>query len=309
LSELRFDDRVAIVTGGGGGLGREQALSLASRGAAVVVADLGTSVHGDGSSSAPAEKVADEIRKLGGRAVSVSESVADEEGVAAIVGSAVDAFGRLDILVHYAGIQRVKHLTDTTLDDFVAHLGVHMVGAFLMARAAWPHLIRSGAGRIVIATSTSALGITGYTSYASAKAGLIGLTRVLALEGQPHGIAVNAIAPSAATRMAFAKDAAKDIPTDVREAMARTSPPSLVAPVVTYLCHSTCGQSGEVLFAGGGRITRIVLAETPGIVVEEPTPEIVAGRIQEILDDRDLMTLPDAIRRAGAWAAKLSERA
>jgi NAD(P)-dependent dehydrogenase (short-subunit alcohol dehydrogenase family) len=275
----------------------------------VVVNDLGSGVGGQGASSGPADGVVAEILAAGGRAVANHDSVAKEQGAERMVGTAIESFGRLDIVINNAGIQRVKRLTDTTLDDFSAHLAVHLSGAFLVSRAAWPHLARTGSGRIVNTTSTSSLGITGYTSYASAKAALIGLTRVLALEGRATGIGVNAIAPSAATRMAFADDAAKDIPATVRDTMARTSPTSLVSPVVAYLCHESCDLTGEVLFAGAGRVTRIVLAETPGIVVADLTPETVADRIEEVLQDRDTMTLPDAMERAGAWAARLSSTA
>jgi NAD(P)-dependent dehydrogenase (short-subunit alcohol dehydrogenase family) len=308
VDEIRFDGRVVLVTGAGRGLGRDHAVLMASRGAAVVVNDLGGDVHGDGAGSGPADDVVAEIEAAGGDAVASYDSVATSEGAAAIVGVAVERFGRLDAVVNNAGIQIVKPFTQMTVQDLEQHLAVHLAGTFQVTKAAWPHLAASGAGRVVNTTSTASLGITGYTSYSSAKAALIGFTRSLALEGTAHGIHVNAVAPSAATRMAFAEDAGKDIPADVRERMAATSPARLVSPVVAFLAHPSCDLNGEILFAGAGRVSRIVFAETAGYSTGELDVEDVAANIPTIVDDRALVTLPDAMQRTQALAQRTATR-
>jgi NAD(P)-dependent dehydrogenase (short-subunit alcohol dehydrogenase family) len=305
MDELRFDDRVAIVTGAGRGLGRDHALLLARRGAAVVVNDLGGDEHGVGASAAPAQEVVAEIVTGGGRAIANHGSVASEDDAQALVAAAVDAFGRIDIVVNNAGNQIVLPFPTMPVEVLHRHFAVHVAGSFHVTQAAWPHLERSGAGRVVNTTSTASLGITGFLAYSTAKAALIGLTRTLALEGAAAGIKVNAVAPSAATRLAFAPDAAGDIPDEVRQTMARTSPAALVSPVVAYLAHESCAFTGEVLFAGAGRVSRIVLAETRGIVDADLTVESVAAGIERVMDDTEVLTLPDAMRRAQAWAERV----
>jgi NAD(P)-dependent dehydrogenase (short-subunit alcohol dehydrogenase family) len=308
VDEIRFDGRVVLVTGAGRGLGRDHALLMAGRGAAVVVNDLGGDVHGDGTATGPADDVVAEIEAAGGAAVASYESVATSEGAAAAVSAALERFGRLDAVVNNAGVQIVKPFTQMTVQDLERHLAVHLVGTFEVTKAAWPHLVASGSGRVVNTTSTASLGITGYTSYSSAKAALIGLTRSLALEGAPHGLHVNAVAPSAATRMTFAEDAGKDIPAEVRARMAATSPARLVSPVVAYLAHPSCELNGEILFAGAGRVSRIVLAETTGYAADELDVEDVAANVTAIVDDRALVTLPDAMQRTQALAQQAVQR-
>ncbi|MGI8532336.1 MAG: SDR family NAD(P)-dependent oxidoreductase [Geodermatophilaceae bacterium] len=269
---MRFDGRVAIITGAGGGLGRSHALELARRGGAVLVNDLGGSVDGNGGSSA-AQRVVEEITALGGEAVANYDSVATPEGGAAIVQAALDAFGQVDILVNNAGILRDKafHKMDATMIDAV--LDVHLKGALYVGQPAFRLMRERGYGRIISTTSASGLfGNFGQANYGAAKAGLAGLTRVLALEGGGHGIKVNAIAPIAATRMT------EDL---LGELSARVSPES-VSPLVAYLAHQDCAVNGNIYSVAGGRVARIFLAETLGVVLPDITAEAVRDHLTEI---------------------------
>ena len=202
MSDLGFDGKVAIVTGAGGGLGRQHALLLASRGARVVVNDLGGSVRGDGSDKGPAETVVGEITDLGGEAVADGSSVATPEGGEALVNTAIDAFGRVDIVINNAGILRDKTFHNMTPDLLEPVIDVHLKGAFYVTRPAWIKMREQGYGRVVNTSSNSGiLGNFGQSNYGAAKMGLVGLTRVLAAEGAKYNIKVNAIAPLARTRM------------------------------------------------------------------------------------------------------------
>jgi NAD(P)-dependent dehydrogenase (short-subunit alcohol dehydrogenase family) len=266
MGDLRFDGRVAIVTGAGGGLGRAHALLLASRGASVVVNDLGGSVDGTGSSTTPAEQVAEEIRAAGGIAVADANSVATPEGGAAIVQTAVDAFGRVDILVNNAGILRDKTFAKMGIEDWDAVLAVHLRGAVCVTQPAWRRMREQRHGRIVNTSSASGLfGNFGQANYSAAKMGLIGLTRTLAIEGERDGITVNAIAPAARTRMTES----------ILGPLAERLDPALVSPLVAYLVHEDCTVTGEVFSCGGGRIARVFVGATPGLFDAAPTPEAV----------------------------------
>jgi NAD(P)-dependent dehydrogenase (short-subunit alcohol dehydrogenase family) len=277
MNELRFDGRVAVVTGAGRGIGRAYALLLAERGASVVVNDLGTSMSGTGSDSTPADTVVAEITSAGGVAVSDDNDVASPTSAQALIDTALESFGRIDILINNAGVIRWAAFPETDDDNFGSHLAVHLGGSFLTARAAWPHFAEQGYGRIVMTTSSGVFGLPKNTSYAAAKGGVIGLTRSLATAGVPHNIRVNAIAPAAATRMA-GKAAAESMD---------TMAPELVAPMAAYLAHETCPANGEIYAAGAGRFSRIVLAVTPGYVHDGATPTIedVAGRWSQINDE------------------------
>jgi NAD(P)-dependent dehydrogenase (short-subunit alcohol dehydrogenase family) len=275
MSELHFDERVAIITGAGGGLGRSHALELARRGARVVVNDVGRSVHGDGASTDAAQAVVDEITALGGTAVANHDTVATTEGGHAIVQAALDEFGRVDIVINNAGILRDKafHKMDSHMIDSV--VDIHLKGALFVSQPAFRVMRENGYGRIVNTTSASGLfGNFGQANYGAAKAGLAGLTRVLALEGEAHGIKVNAIAPIAATRMTAGI---------LGELTSRVGPDS-VSPVVAYLAHEECAVNGNVYSVAGGRVALIFIAETTGAVLADLTPEAVRDQLVNIED-------------------------
>jgi NAD(P)-dependent dehydrogenase (short-subunit alcohol dehydrogenase family) len=283
MPELRFDDRVAVVTGGGRGLGRSYALLLASRGAKVVVNDPGGSLAGDGSDADPARDVVDEITAAGGVAVACTESVATAEGGRAIVAAAVHHYGRLDVLVHNAGIVRRGPLSDMSYQDFDAVLDVHLRGAFHVVRPAFPLMCTAGYGRIVLTSSIGGLyGNHDVANYAAAKAGIIGLSNVVALEGDANGVKCNVIVPGAVTRMAAGLDTSAYPPME----------PELVAPAVGWLAHESCSITGEILAAIAGRIARIVIAETPGVYRPSWTIEAVGEHIDDIREATTPLIFP-----------------
>ena len=272
--ELRFDGRVAVVTGAGRGIGRAYARLLAERGAAVVVNDLGGAIDGVGSDAGPAADVANEIVGLGGDAVPDANDIATEVGARAVVRAAVDRFGRLDILINNAGIIRWAAFPEADEENLNHHLAVHTVGSFNTARAAWPHMADQKYGRIVMTTSSGMFGLPNNTSYATAKAAVVGLTRSLATAGTKQGIKVNLIAPAAMTRMAGAVG-----PDEMT--------PELVAPMAAFLAHEQCPVSGEMYAAGAGRFARMFIATTPGYVHPGPSASIedVAEHWEAINDE------------------------
>ena len=230
MNEHRFDGRVAVVTGAGRGIGRAHALLLAERGASVVVNDLGGSMEGEGADVGPAVAVAEEIAAAGGAAVADGSDVSTPDGGQALIDAAVEHFGRLDVLVNNAGIMRWAGLPEVDAVDLERHLAVHVGGSFNTTRAAWPHLVDQGYGRIVMTTSAGFFGLPKNLAYATAKGGVIGLTRSLSTAGARHGIKVNLIAPAAVTRMAGPA-------TDETPPM----PPEHVAPMVAFLAHEHGG--------------------------------------------------------------------
>jgi NAD(P)-dependent dehydrogenase (short-subunit alcohol dehydrogenase family) len=277
MTDLRLDGRVAIITGAGGGLGRSHAMELARRGAKVLVNDLGGTLDGSGSSMSAADRVADEINSGGGSAAPNHDTVATLEGGKAIVQAALDAFGRVDVLINNAGILRDKafHKMDGSMIDAV--IDVHLKGAFYVSQPAFRLMREQGYGRIVNTTSASGLfGNFGQANYGAAKAGLAGLNRVLALEGADHGIKVNAIAPIASTRMT--EDLLGDLASKVS--------PDSVSPLVAYLAHEECAVNGHVYSVAGGRIARIFVAETHGIVLSENTAEAILASLA-LIDETD----------------------
>lgn len=283
MSELRYDDRVAVITGGGRGLGRAYALLLASRGAKIVVNDPGLSLSGDATDAGPAEELVREIRAAGGEAVANTDSVATPDGGQAIVQSALDAFGRVDILIHSAGNVRRSPLRDMSYEDFEAVLSVHLRGAFHVVRAAFPAMCDAGYGRVVLTGSINGLyGKSDVVNYATAKAGLIGLSHTIGIEGADHGVKSNVIIPAAVTRMSEGVDTSQFPPME----------PEMVAPVVAWLAHESCSVSGEMLVAMGGRMARAVLVESPGVYHPSWTVEQVAAEIDAIRDASQPVTFP-----------------
>jgi NAD(P)-dependent dehydrogenase (short-subunit alcohol dehydrogenase family) len=273
MSELRFDDRVAVITGGGRGLGRSYALLLASRGAKLVVNDPGGSIKGEGVDAAPAEEVAREIRALGGQAVACTASVATPEGGNAIIQTALDHFGRIDVLIHNAGNVRAASLKEMTQADFDAVLDVHLRGAFHVVRPAFPLMCKAGYGRIVLTSSIGGLyGNHRVANYGVAKAGLIGLSNVVALEGAAEGVKCNVIVPGAVTRMAEGIDISAYPPMT----------PELVAPVVAWLAHESCSITAEMLISIAGRVARAFIAESPGVYRSSWSIEDVAREMESI---------------------------
>ena len=273
MADLRFDGRVAVVTGGGRGLGRSYAMLLASKGAKVVVNDPGGSLTGDGSDAAPADDVVREINAAGGQAVASTDSVATAAGGKAIVDAALEHYGRLDILIHNAGNVRRGSLKEMSYEDFDAVLDVHLRGAFNVVRPAFPVMCDAGYGRIVLTSSIGGLyGNHGVANYAAAKAGVIGLSNVAALEGAADGVTCNVIVPAAVTRMAAGIDTSAYPPMG----------PELVAPVAGWLAHESCSVSGEVFVALAGRVARAVITESPGVYRPSWTVEDVGEYLDAI---------------------------
>ena len=281
--KLRFDGRTAVVTGAGGNpsLGRAHALLLGARGANVVVNDIGRDPETPGySGSASAQAVAEEIRALGGNAVADVHSVATEDGAAAIIQTALDAFGGVDILVNNAGISIAAPFDEMSSRDFRRHIDINLMGPIWTCRAAWPHLRAKGYGRIVNTTSGALAGFTWLAAYGTSKGGLLSLTRSLAAEGASLGIKANAINPGAFTRMV----AAQQEPTSpMYKHASENLPPELVSPVVAFLAHETCPVTGECIDAVGGEVRRTYLAQTAGFTDRNLSPEALAARWNEVM--------------------------
>jgi len=275
---VRFDNRVAIVTGAGNGLGRSHALLLASRGAKVVVNDPGGAVDGKGGNTAAADKVVDEIKVAGGVAVANYDSVADAKSAANIVKTAVDSFGTVDIVVNNAGVLRDKTFHNMTTDDFDFVVKVHFLGTAYVTHAAWPILRAKAYGRIVVTSSNSGIyGNFGQSNYGGAKLAVVGFMNALRLEGQKYNILMNALAPIAATRMT-----GDIMPAPVLERLN----PEFVSPMVAYLCSEQCQRTGDIWSAGGGAFARIEYREAEGLKIKgrAPTVEDVADNIDKIAD-------------------------
>jgi NAD(P)-dependent dehydrogenase (short-subunit alcohol dehydrogenase family) len=280
---LGFDGKVAIITGSGGGLGREHALMMASRGALVVVNDLGGAIDGTGSDKGAAERVVDEIKAAGGEAVADTNSVATVEGGAGIVQTALDAFGRVDIVVNNAGILRDKSFHNMTPDLWAPVVDVHLNGAYYVTSAAWPHMREQSYGRVVSTASGAGIfGNFGQANYGAAKMALVGFSRVLAVEGAKYNIKANVIAPVAKTRMTE----------DLLGPIGDKLEPRYVAPVVTYLAHETCEPTGRVFSVAGGRVAEIFIGEGPGYTDPELSPESISAN-WDAVTNRDEYEVPN----------------
>ncbi|HEV7887603.1 MAG TPA: SDR family oxidoreductase [Acidimicrobiales bacterium] len=276
MADLGYDGKVAIITGAGGGLGREHALLLASRGAQVVINDLGGSVSGEGGDAGPAHTTAKEIEDLGGVAVADTNSVATPEGGEAIVQTAVDAFGKVDIVINNAGILRDKTFHNMTPEFLDPVLDVHLRGAFNVTKPAWLKMRENSYGRIVNTSSNSGiLGNFGQSNYGAAKMGLVGFTRVLAAEGAKYNIRVNALAPVARTRMTE----------ELLGPLADKLDPKLVSPIVAWLVHEDCPVTGEIYSAAGGRIARFFIGLTEGYYNPELSLEDVRDHFEQIRNE------------------------
>jgi NAD(P)-dependent dehydrogenase (short-subunit alcohol dehydrogenase family) len=276
VSELGFDGRVAVVTGAGGGIGRGYARLLAARGARVVVNDLGGGVDGRGAGGAAADRVVGEIRAAGGVAIGNADSVTTPEGGRAIVQTALDEFGRLDIVINNAGILRDGTLHKMTPEAFESVISVHLLGAFYVSQPAFVHMREAGYGRLVMTTSAAGLyGNFGQVNYSAAKLGLVGMAKSIAHEGANYGVKANVIAPVALSRMTEGL---------ISEEMAAAFLPEAIAPVVAYLAHEECVLSGEVLSAYGGHVGRVFVGETKGITMAGLSVEDVAANIAQVID-------------------------
>jgi NAD(P)-dependent dehydrogenase (short-subunit alcohol dehydrogenase family) len=290
---IRFDDRVAIVTGAGGGLGRLYALELAKRGAKVVVNDFGGSVRGENGSSEAANRVANEITAAGGHAQANGASVSDPDGVAQLVDEAMDVFGRVDILINNAGILRDKTFAKMTIDDVRAVLDVHLLGTFLCTKAVWPIMQERGYGRIVMTSSGSGLfGNFGQANYAAAKLGVVGLMNTLELEGAKYDIRVNTIAPAAATRMTEGL---------MPDEMFAAFDPSYVVPGVVFLASENA-PTGVVLGAAAGVFATARIAQSAGVALDTKTldADAVAANWDKIADESSLLGF-DAVGRQSLY--------
>ena len=292
MAELRYDGRVAVVTGAGRGVGRSHALLLASKGARVVVADYGVNIDGSGRSAGPAEDVVREIENNGGEAVACCASVAEEEGATSIVQAALDTWGRIDAVVNNAGIHDPGAFEQLTIAQYMKMIEVHYLGTLFVTRAAWPHFLKAGYGRVVNTVSEAMLGgIPELSSYGAAKGAVWGLTRNLSTEGFSKGIRVNALAPRAYTRMSAsaAGDLAEmlGIPKEAMDEINAGMPPDMCAPAAAFLAHESCRLTGEVLQIGMGGVARIAIVHTQGLTKTPLTAEDIAENLDTIMNVTD----------------------
>jgi len=298
---IRFDNRVAIVTGAGHGLGRAYALALAARGAKVVVNDIGGAIDGSGSSQTPAEAVVAEIAQTGGEAVANYDSVADRAGAADIVQSAVDAFGTVDILINNAGIVRDKSFHKMELDDYEFVVQVHLMGSVYVSQAAYPIMREKDYGRILMVTSSAGLyGNFGQANYGAAKLGVVGLMNTLKVEAARNNIVINTLAPLAATRIAEPSGIFEEYDADLVT-------PDAVAAMATWLVSEECTDSGNIIAATAGYYSRVHIVESAGIHLDPRapvTPEQLADQWPQITELRDPRPYYDAVEHLRAVMAK-----
>jgi NAD(P)-dependent dehydrogenase (short-subunit alcohol dehydrogenase family) len=288
MSEIRFDGRVAVITGAGGGLGRTYALELARRGAQVVVNDLGGAADGTGRGSSMADAVVKEITEAGGKAVANYDSVSTPEGGEAIIRSATDNFGKVDIVINNAGILRDKTFAKLSPEDLGIVLDVHLKGAFYVSQPAFRVMKENGYGRFLFtASGAGVFGNFGQTNYGAAKMGLVGLSNVLAQEGAKYNIKCNVIAPIARTRLTE----------QLLGAMAEKIDPECVTPLSVFLVSEQCELTHEIFDVGGGRYARIFIGMAPGWVKgagQPATVEEIAAHLDEIRNPEGYV-IPDSI--------------
>lgn len=288
MSDIRFDDRVVIITGAGGGLGKTYALDMGRRGAKVVVNDLGGKADGTGAGHSMADETVQEIRAAGGTAIANYDSVATPEGGEGIVKAALDKFGRVDAVVNNAGILRDKTFVKLTADELGLVLDVHLKGAFYVSQPAFRAMKDAGYGRFLFTSSAAGIfGNFGQTNYGAAKMGLIGLMHVLSVEGAKYNIRCNAIAPTARTRMTE----------ELLGPMAELVAPETTTPLVTYLCSEQCDLTHQIFSCGGGRFARVFIGVTPGWTAPHGasiSAEDVRDHIDTIRDEHGYV-VPDNI--------------
>lgn len=301
MTGISFEGRVAIVTGAGGGIGKAHALEIARRGGQVLVNDLGGDVAGRGGSASMAEQVVEEIREAGGKAEANHDSVATTQGCNAIVAHALDAFGRVDVLINNAGIMRNSTLAETSDEDWDAVIATHLTGSFKLTRAVWPHMAGQGYGRIVYtASSAGVFGNPMVGGYGAAKAGIAGLMHVAALEGEAHGILCNGLMPNAVSRMAM--QAAADwsgkldgFETTMPETIGNSMQPEFNTPLAVYLASEQCTATRGLYSQCLGRMAHVFIGAVDGWQADRQAPpsvEEIAEHWQEISDTGNGFAIP-----------------
>ncbi|MDW7729736.1 MAG: SDR family oxidoreductase [Bacillota bacterium] len=301
MEQVRFDEKVAVITGAGGGLGKAYALLLASRGAKVVVNDLGGTFDGSGSDATPAQQVVDEIKAAGGEAVANYDSVAEWESARDIIKTAIDSFGKIDILINNAGILRDKSLLKMEIDDYRKIMSVHLDGTFFCTKAAFTYMKEQTYGRIVSTASAAGLyGNFGQVNYGAAKMGIAGMMNSVAQEGARYNIKANTIVPTAGTRLTF---------TVMPEDVIGKVKPDYVAPIVAWLCSELCEDTAKMYSAGGGYFSRAAVVEGPGVVFDvnkEITVEMIVEKIDAIKNIEGGQEFASAMEQAGTVISKMN---
>lgn len=301
MKEIRFDDKVAVITGAGGGLGRAYALLLASRGAKVIVNDLGGTFDGSGSDATPAQQVVDEIKAAGGEAVANYDSVAEWESAQNIIKTAIDSFGKIDVLINNAGILRDKSLLKMEIDDYRKIMSVHLDGTFFCTKAAFAYMKEQTYGRIVSTASAAGLyGNFGQVNYGAAKMGIAGMMNSVAQEGARYNIKANTIVPTAGTRLTF---------TVMPEDVIGKVKPGYVAPIVAWLCSEQCHETAKMYSAGGGYFSRAAVVEGPGVVFDaskDITVEMIVEHLDQINSIEKGQEFSSAMEQAGAVISKMN---
>lgn len=294
--EISFENKVIVVTGSGRGLGRAYAMEFARRGAKLVINDFGGSRVGEGSSNAPADEAVAEIVASGAEAVANFDDISQEAGGANLIKTAIDAFGRVDVVVNNAGISGGWPLLESTNELFERFWRVHLLGTVNVTRAAWPHFIEQGGGRVVNTTSEAAMwGMVGQAVYGSAKGAVNGLTKVLALEGAPHNIAVNAVAPAAYTRIQ-SEVITDPVHTEYAQKFMRTE---LVVPAIVFLAHESAKVNGQIFGVYSGRVGRTITGAVPGFYDADMTVETLRDNWDVALGEVPDILIPAELLQAG----------